>query len=159
MEAHPKPQEEYASHLRPGCRSRIQGTPDLSLIHIYVVPENIVRIGDPESRRCVVGRDQDILGALPGRIEDRFALRSDRAEVCRNTGFAVRMTLGLHSQIVDELVARFDGVFQEVAVTHGVEGHVVFHSHVIGTMHRHACLLYTSIPARNKTGMQNMGAG
>src|ERR1700684_212045 len=74
----------------------------------HVVPENIVRIGDPESRRCVVGRDQDILGALPGRIEDRFALRSDRAEVCRNTGFAVRMTLGLHSQIVDELVARFD---------------------------------------------------
>src|SRR5215469_18816413 len=91
----------------------------------HVVPVNVVRIGDPESRRRVVGRDQDILGALAGQIEVLAALRTERAEVGRNTGFAVRMTLGHHSQVVDELVARFDGVFQEEAVTDGVVGYVV----------------------------------
>src|SRR5579863_5848683 len=65
----------------------------------HVVPENIVRIGDPKSRRRVVGRDQDVFSALASRIEDLFGLRSDWAEVCRNAGFPVRMTLGLHSQV------------------------------------------------------------
>src|SRR5262249_61761374 len=37
----------------------------------YVVAVDIVRIGDPESRRRVVGREQDILGVLAGRLEVR----------------------------------------------------------------------------------------
>src|SRR5579864_4260595 len=41
----------------------------------YVVPVSIVRVGDPESRGRVVGRDQDILGVLAGRIEVLAALR------------------------------------------------------------------------------------
>src|SRR5437773_7562959 len=35
----------------------------------HVVPVNIVRIGDPERRRRVVGRDQDIRGVLAVRKE------------------------------------------------------------------------------------------
>src|SRR5579883_1721044 len=71
----------------------------------HVVPVNIIRIGDPESRRRVVGRDQDILRVLAVRIEVFAALRPERAEVCRNTRFAVGMTLGQDPQVVDELVA------------------------------------------------------
>src|ERR1700691_1769297 len=46
-----------------------------------VVPGNVVRIGDPESRRRVFGREQDNPGVLAGRIEVLAALRSERAEV------------------------------------------------------------------------------
>src|SRR5262245_18142666 len=49
----------------------------------HVVPVNIVRIGDPESRRRVVGREEDILGVLAGRLEVRAVRRSERGEVCR----------------------------------------------------------------------------
>src|SRR5262245_61613998 len=44
----------------------------------HVVPVNIVRIGDPESRRRVVGREQDILGVLAGRLEVLAVRRSER---------------------------------------------------------------------------------
>src|SRR6185437_16138402 len=62
----------------------------------HVVHVDVVRVGDPESRRRVVGRDQDILGALAGQIEVLAALRSERTQVGRFTGFTVRMTLGHH---------------------------------------------------------------
>src|SRR5580698_11133744 len=42
----------------------------------HVVPVNLVWIGDPESRRRVVGWAQDILGVLPGRIKVLPACRS-----------------------------------------------------------------------------------
>src|SRR5579871_7042439 len=57
----------------------------------HVVAVNIVRIGDPESRGRIVGRDQDILGVLTGRIEVLAALHSERAEVRRDAR-RVRMT-------------------------------------------------------------------
>src|ERR1700685_3286881 len=44
----------------------------------HIVPVNIVRIGDPESRSRVVGRKQDILGVLAGRFEVRAVRRSER---------------------------------------------------------------------------------
>src|SRR5262245_42493527 len=47
----------------------------------HVVPVNIVRIGDPESRRRVVGRQQDILGVLAARLEVRAVRRSEGAGV------------------------------------------------------------------------------
>src|SRR5262245_56588730 len=50
----------------------------------HVVPVNIVRIGDPESRRRVVGREKDILGVLAGGIEVPAASRSERGEACRD---------------------------------------------------------------------------
>src|SRR5215475_5847909 len=59
----------------------------------HVVPVNIVRIGDPESRRRVVGREQDILRVLAGRLEVRAVRRSERGEVCR-VARRVRMALG-----------------------------------------------------------------
>ena len=68
----------------------------------------------------------------------RSARRSGRAEVGRNAGFAVGMALGQHRQVVDELVARLHGVFHEVAVAHGVVGHVVLDPQVVGAVHRHA---------------------
>src|SRR5262249_60937771 len=49
----------------------------------YVVAVDIVRIGDPESRRRVVGREQDILGVLAGRLEVRAVRRPQRGGVCR----------------------------------------------------------------------------
>ena len=117
-----------------------QGEPETRLLGTrgHVVAVDIVRIGDPEGRRRVVGRDQDILGALAGRARSRSAPRSGRAEVCRNTGFAVGMAFGHYAEVVNELVAGLHRVFEEEAVTHGVEGHVVFDPHVIGAMHGHA---------------------
>ena len=104
----------------------------------HIVPVGVVRIGDPEGRCRVVGRDQDILGVLAGQIEVLAALHSERAEVRRDAGFAVGMAFGQHAQVVNELVAVLDGVFEEEAVTHIVVGHVVLHPHVVGAMHRHA---------------------
>src|SRR5262245_39666003 len=48
----------------------------------HVVAVNIVRIGDPESRRRVVGREQDILGVLAASLEVRAVRRSVRREIC-----------------------------------------------------------------------------
>src|SRR5678809_455592 len=47
-----------------------QGVPETCRVgpRGHVVPVNIVRIGDPESRRRVVGREQDILGVLAGPL-------------------------------------------------------------------------------------------
>src|SRR6185295_9102655 len=69
-----------------------QGEPETCRIgpRGHVVPVNIVRIGDPESRRRVVGREQDILGVLAGRIEVPAARRSEHGEVCR-VAWRVRM--------------------------------------------------------------------
>ena len=74
----------------------------------------------------------------PARSEVLAALRSERAEVGRHAGFAVGMALGQDRQVVDELVAVLDGVFEEEAVADGVVGHVVLHPHVVGAVHRHA---------------------
>src|SRR6059058_1038539 len=87
----------HPDSTRPGLRTDLrafeltrrmlrQGEPETCRLgpRGHVVPVNIVRIGDPESRRRVVGRDQDILGVLAGRIEVLAALRSERAGVCRN---------------------------------------------------------------------------
>ena len=135
---------------RPGLRTDLrafeltrrmlrQGEPETCRVgpRGHVVPVDIVRIGDPESRRRVVGRDQDILGVLAGRIEVRAVRRSERGEVCRDAR-RVRMALGQDPQVVDELVAVLHGVFEEEAVTNVVVGHVVFNVQVICAMHGHA---------------------
>src|SRR5580698_871123 len=59
------------------CRMLGQGEPETCSVGTrgHVVPVNIVRIGDPKSRRRVVGGNQDILGVLAGRIEVLPALR------------------------------------------------------------------------------------
>ena len=48
------------------------------------------------------------------------------------------MALGLDAEVVDELVAGLDRVFEEEAVAHGVEGHVVLDPQIVGAVHRHA---------------------
>src|SRR5215831_9500470 len=50
-----------------------QGEPETCRVgpRSHVVAVNIVWIGDPESRRRVVGREQDILGVLAVRLEVR----------------------------------------------------------------------------------------
>src|SRR4029079_17495209 len=61
----------------------------------HVVAVNIVRVGDPEDRHRVVGRDQDILGVLAGGLEvQAVRVRSERGEVGRIAGLG-RMALGL----------------------------------------------------------------
>jgi hypothetical protein len=117
-----------------------QGEPEADLLGPggHVVAVDVVRIGDPERRHVVVGRDQDIGGVLAGQDEVLAVRRHEWAEVGRLTRFAVGMALGQDSEVVNELVAGFHGVFEEEAVTHRVEGHVVFHPHVVGAVHRHA---------------------
>src|SRR6516165_8133191 len=66
----------------------------------HVVPVNIVRIGDPERRRRVVGRDQDVLRVLAGRLEVLPALRLERGEVGRDAR-RVRMALRQDPEVVD----------------------------------------------------------
>ncbi len=51
------------------------------------------------------------------------------------------MALGLDRQVVHELVAVLDAVFQEEAVTDGVVGHVVLDDHVIGAVYGHAAVV------------------
>ncbi len=118
------------------CARRMlrQGVPETDLLgpRGHIVAVGVVGVGDPERRGRVVGRDQDILGALA-----LVGLMS-QGQVRRNTGFSVGMALGQDPQVVDELVAVLHGVFQEEAVTDGVVGHVVLHPHVIGAVHRHA---------------------
>src|SRR5580698_3376605 len=78
----------HPGSTRPGLRTDLrafeltrrmlrQGEPETCRVgpRGYVVPVNIVRIGDPESRRRVVGREQNILGVLAGRVEVLAALR------------------------------------------------------------------------------------
>src|SRR5437762_13010189 len=57
-----------------------QGEPETCRIgpRGHVVPVDIVRIRDPESGRRVVGRNQDVLGVLAGRIEVPPAVRLER---------------------------------------------------------------------------------
>src|SRR5436190_16237033 len=99
----------------------------------HVVAINVVRVGDPEARRRVVRRDQDILGVLAGQIEVRAGRRSERREVGRVAGLG-RMALGLNRQVVDVLVAGLDAVFEEEAVTNGVVGHVVLYLQIVRSM-------------------------
>ena len=63
---------------------------------------------------------QDILGGLAGRSRCRSRSRSIRGEVCRDTWLG-RTTLGHDPQVPDVLVAGLDAVFEEEAVTNGVE--------------------------------------
>ena len=51
------------------------------------------------------------------------------------------MALDLDGQVVHELVAVLDAVFEEEAVTDDVVGHVVLDAHVIGAMHGHAAVV------------------
>ena len=51
------------------------------------------------------------------------------------------MTLDLDRQVVHELVAVLDAVFEEEAVTDDVVGHVVLDPHVIRAMHGHAAVV------------------
>ena len=140
----------HPGSTRPGLRTDLrafeltrrmlrQGEPETCRIgpRGHVVPVNIVRIGDPESRHRVVGREQDILGVLAGRLEVRAVRRSERGEVCR-VARRVRMALGQDRQVVDELVVVLHAVFEEEAVTNVVVGHVVFNVQVICAMHGHA---------------------
>ena len=103
----------------------------------HVAPVDVVRIGDPEGRRGVVRGKQDMLRPLASRPPACPQFQSGRAEV-RRLARQGRMTLGLDAEIVDELVARLDRVFEEEAVTDGVEGHVVLDPDVVGAVHRHA---------------------
>src|SRR5579872_918987 len=95
----------HPGSTRPGCLADLgafeltsrmlrQGEPKTGRVGTcgHVVAVNIVRIGDPESRGRVVGRDQDILGVLAVRNEVLAALRFERAEVCRDA-WRVRMAL------------------------------------------------------------------
>src|SRR5205814_10725548 len=82
----------------------------------HVVPVNIVRIGDPERRRRVVGRYQDIRGVLAVRKEVLAVRRFERGEVCGDAR-RVRMTLGQDRQVVNELVTVLHAVLEEEAVT------------------------------------------
>src|SRR4030095_7135857 len=105
----------------------------------HVVAVGVVRIGDPERRRRVIRRDQDVLGVLAGRIEVRAGRRSERGEVSRVAGLG-RMTLGLDRQVADVLVAGLDAVFEEEAVTDGVVGHIVLNLQIVRAMHGHAAV-------------------
>src|SRR5262245_65256067 len=50
----------------------------------HVVAVGVFRIGDPERRRRVIRRDQDVLGVLAGRIEVRaIRARYEWGGVCR----------------------------------------------------------------------------
>ena len=60
-----------------------------------------------------------------------------RGEVGRDARLG-RMALGLDREVVDELVAVLDAVFEEEAVTDGVVGHVVLDAQVIRAVHGHA---------------------
>src|ERR1700681_1442487 len=79
----------HPGSTRPGLRTDLrafeltrrmlrQGEPETCRVgpRGHVVAVNIVRIGDPESRRRVVGGNQNILCVLAGRIEVLPALRS-----------------------------------------------------------------------------------
>ena len=107
----------------------------------HVVPEDVVRVGDPVGRHRVVRRDQDLLGVLARQFEvQAITRRSERGEVGRVAGLG-RMTLGLDRQVVDKLVAVLDAVFHEEAVTDGVVGHVVFNAQEVRAMHGHAAVV------------------
>ncbi len=51
------------------------------------------------------------------------------------------MALDLDGQVVHELVAVLDAVFEEEAVTDDVVGHVVLDPQVVGAVHRHAAVV------------------
>ncbi len=51
------------------------------------------------------------------------------------------MALGLDGEVLHELVAVFDAVFEEEAVTDGVVGHVVLDAHEIRAVHGHAAVV------------------
>ena len=51
------------------------------------------------------------------------------------------MALDLDRQVVDELVAVLDAVFEEEAVTDGVVGHVVLNAQEVRAVHGHAAVV------------------
>src|SRR5690606_17639395 len=67
----------------------------------YIVPVNVVRMGDPEGRHRVVRGDQNILGGLPIPSQLR---RAGCSKVGRDARLGC-MTLGLDPEVADELIA------------------------------------------------------
>ena len=51
------------------------------------------------------------------------------------------MALGLDCQVLDELVAVLDAVFEEEAVADGVVGHVVLDAQEVRAVHGHAAVV------------------
>src|SRR5690606_9456268 len=103
----------------------------------HVAHVRIVRVGDPERRCRVVGRNQDLIGVL---AVASLLGRAGRGEV-RLDARLRRMTLGLYPQVADELVAVLDAVLEEEAVTDGVVGHVVLDAQEIRAVHGHAAVV------------------
>ena len=56
--------------------------------------------------------------------------------ICRITG-PVGMALGQYPQVVQILVAGFNAIFEEVAVTDVVVGHIVLNPDIVRTVYRH----------------------
>ena len=51
------------------------------------------------------------------------------------------MALDLDGEVLHELVAVLDAVFEEEAVTDGVVGHVVLNAQEVRAVHRHAAVV------------------
>src|SRR5688572_25134755 len=101
--------------------------------HIPAV--GIVGVRDPEGGRRVVGRKQLVGGSLT-ILTWSASVDSDYC-ICRITG-PVGMAPGQYPQVVQILVAVFNAIFEEVAVTDVVEGHIVLNPDIVRTMYRHA---------------------
>src|SRR5688572_22511793 len=117
-------------------RMRGKGHPEADLVGTrrHIVAVGIVGVRDPESGGGIVRRKQDMLGFLASR-----RLMSQK-KVCRLTR-QCRMTLGLDSQILNNLVTSLNAVFHEEAVPHGVVRDVVFHQQIIRAMNGHAAIV------------------
>src|SRR5690606_22158636 len=77
----------------------------------------VVRVGDPEGRGGVVRRDQNLVGLLPGGTPSRCRRRQSGGAKVRRLARQCGMTLGLDAEVPDELVAGFDAILEEEAVT------------------------------------------
>src|SRR3954471_19819809 len=98
--------------------------------HIPAV--GVVGVRDPEGSRRVVGRNQLVGGIL---TLGAAAVGSDDC-ICR-TARSAGMALGQYSQVVHILVSVLNTIFEEIAVTNVVVGHIVLHTDIVRTMYRH----------------------
>ena len=123
---------DFRAFERP-YRMRRKGHPEASGIRTrsHIIPVDVIRIGDPECRSSVVRGKQDMLGLLAILILDR------QKKACRLTR-QCWMTLGLDSQVFDDLITRLYTVLHEKAVPHSVVGDIVFNAQVIRAMNGHA---------------------
>src|SRR5688572_11693316 len=117
-------------------RMRGKGHPEADLVGTrrHIVAVGIVGVRDPESGSGIVRRKQDMLGFLASRGLMR------QKKVCRFTR-QCRMTLGLDSQVLDDLVTRLNTVLHEEAVAYGVVRNIVFNEQIIRAMNGHAAVV------------------